>query len=148
MKKFASLIFISLVSFLSFSQKNINLFVTDFYNFTMSVDEFYYFMNTDTTFNKWSIVESYDSDFFMLFDINFENNNLVSSIDQGDTLNVYPISKSVPQNSKSLNFVITDSNNSSHNVSLYQVNGSYKFVKYHFEGNYVIGYIAKKVSLL
>ena len=75
MKKFASLIFISLVSFLSFSQKNINLFVTDFYNFTMSVDEFYYFMNTDTTFNKWSIVESYDSDFFMLFDINFENNN-------------------------------------------------------------------------
>jgi microcystin-dependent protein len=62
MKKFTLILFITLVSFLSFSQKNVNLFATDFHSFSMTVDELTYFMNTDTTLNKWSYVESYDSD--------------------------------------------------------------------------------------
>jgi len=84
MKKFTLIVFITLVNFLSFSQKNVNLFATDFHSFSMTIDELTYFMNTDTTLNKWSYVESYDSDFFMLFDINLDTKNFVSSIDQGD----------------------------------------------------------------
>jgi hypothetical protein len=147
MKKFTLILFITLVSFLSFSQKNVNLFATDFHSFSMTVDELTYFMNTDTTLNKWSYVESYDSDFFMLFDINLDTKNFVSSIDQGDTLDIYPISYLYPKNKKTLDFVVNDSNNTTHNFSLYKVNDSYRFIQYHMEGNFAVGYVAKKVSL-
>jgi hypothetical protein len=147
MKKFTLVLLISLLCFSSFSQKNVNLFATDFYSFRMTIDEFTYFLNTDTTLNKWSYVESYGSDFFMLFDIDFDKKNLISSVDQGDTLNVYHISYSSPRNKKTLDFVVNDSNNTSHNVSLYKINDSYRFIQYHFEGNFAVGYIAKKVSL-
>lgn len=147
MKKFTLILFITLVSFLSFSQKNVNLFATDFHSFSMTVDELTYFMNTDTTLNKWSYVESYDSDFFMLFDINLDTKNFVSSIDQGDTLDIYPISYLYPKNKKTLDFVVNDSNNTTHNFSLYKVNDTYRFIQYHMEGNFAVGYVAKKVSL-
>lgn len=147
MKKFTLILFITLVSFLSFSQKNVNLFATDFHSFSMTVDELTYFMNTDTTLNKWSYVESYDSDFFMLFDINLDTKNFVSSIDQGDTLDIYPISYLYPKNKKTLDFVVNDSNNMTHNFSLYKVNDTYRFIQYHMEGNFAVGYVAKKVSL-
>jgi hypothetical protein len=147
MKKFTLILFITLVSFLSFSQKNVNLFATDFHSFSMTVDELTYFMNTDTTLNKWSYVESYDSDFFMLFDINLDTKNFVSSIDQGDTLDIYPISYLYPKNKKTLDFVVNDSNNTTHNFSLYKVNDSYRFIQYHMEGNFAVGYVSKKVSL-
>ena len=147
MKKFTLILFITLVSFLSFSQKNVNLFATDFHSFSMTVDELTYFMNTDTTLNKWSYVESYDSDFFMLFDINLDTKNFVSSIDQGDTIDIYPISYLYPKNKKTLDFVVNDSNNTTHNFSLYKVNDSYRFIQYHMEGNFAVGYVAKKVSL-
>ena len=147
MKKFTLIVFITLVNFLSFSQKNVNLFATDFHSFSMTIDELTYFMNTDTTLNKWSYVESYDSDFFMLFDINLDTKNFVSSIDQGDTLDIYPISYLYPKNKKTLDFVVNDSNNMTHNFSLYKVNDTYRFIKYHMEGNFAVGYVSKKVSL-
>lgn len=147
MKKFTLIVFITLVSFLSFSQRSVNLFTTDFHSFSMTFDELTYFMNTDTTLNKWSYVESYDSDFFMLFDINLDTKNFVSSIDQGDTLDIYPILYSSPENNKKLDFVVNDSNNIPHYFSLYKVNDSYRFIQYHMEGNFAVGYVAKKVSL-
>jgi hypothetical protein len=147
MKKFTLVLLISLLCFSSFSQKNVNLFATDFYSFRMTIDEFTYFLNTDTTLNKWSYVESYGSDFFMLFDIDFDKKNLISSVDQGDTLNVYHISYSSPRNKKTLDFVVNDSNNMTHNFSLYKVNDTYRFIKYHMEGNFAVGYVSKKVSL-
>jgi len=104
-------------------------------------------MNTDKTLNYWSYVESYDSDFFMLFDINIDTKNFVSSIDQGDTLDIYPISYLDSKNKKTLDFVVNDSNNTLHNFSLYKVNDSYRFIQYHMEGNFAVGYVAKKVSL-
>lgn len=149
MKKFLIIVCFTLVNFISFSQKNVNLFVTDFYSFSMTYDELIYFMNTDTTLNKWSYVESYDSDdsdFFMLFDINFDTKNFVSSVNQGDTLDSYPID-SIFENEKTLNFVVTDSNDTAHNFLLYKVNDSYRFIQYHIQGNFAVGYVAKKVSL-
>ena len=73
-----SLIF-TLSGFFSFSQKNVDLFATDFYGFNMTIDELIYFMNTDSTMNKWSYMESYGSDYFMVFNINFKENNVIYS---------------------------------------------------------------------
>jgi hypothetical protein len=143
---FFSLIF-SLSSFLSFSQKNVEVFATDFYNFTMTLDELMYFINTDSTMNKWSYMESYESDYFMLFNFNFKENNIISSIDDGDTLNNYKIISKDFLNKKNISLTVSDSNNKSQIVVIYKNDKPYRLIKYYLDGNYAIGYIAKNVSL-
>jgi hypothetical protein len=141
-----SLIF-TLSGFVSFSQKNVDLFATDFYEFTMTMDELTYFMFTDSSMNKWNYIESYDSDYFMLFNINFNENTLISSVDQGDTLESYQIINKATLKNKSINLTVSENNNKSQIVVLYKNNKPYRFIKYNIDGNYAIGYISKNVSL-
>jgi hypothetical protein len=142
-----SLIF-TLSGFFSFSQKNVDLFATDFYGFTMTIDELIYFMNTDSTQNKWSYMESYESDYFMVFNINFKENNVISSVDEGDTLKNYQITSKNILNNKNIFLSISDSNSKSRMVVVYKNNQPFRLITYHIEGNYAIGYISKNVSLL
>jgi hypothetical protein len=142
-----SLIF-TLSGFFSFSQKNVDLFATDFYGFTMTIDELIYFMNTDSTQNKWSYMESYESDYFMVFNINFKENNVISSVDEGDTLNNYQIISKNILNNKNIYLSVSDSNGKSQMVVIYKNNEPYRFMIYLIDGTYAIGYISKNVSLL
>jgi hypothetical protein len=143
---FFSLI-MTLSSFLSFSQKNVNIFATDFYDFTMTIDELMYFMSTDSTMNRWSYMESYESDYFMVFNINFKENNVISSVDEGDTLNNYQIISKNILNNKNIYLSVSDSNGKSQMVVIYKNNEPYRFMIYHIDGTYAIGYISKNVSL-
>jgi len=143
---FFSLI-MTLSSFLSFSQKNVNIFATDFYDFTMTIDELMYFMSTDSTMNRWSYMESYESDYFMVFNINFKENNVISSVDEGDTLKNYQITSKNILNNKNIFLSISDSNSKSRMVVVYKNNQPFRLITYHIEGNYAIGYISKNVSL-
>jgi hypothetical protein len=136
-----------LISLVSFSQKNINVFATDFYDFTMTLDELTYFINTDSTLNKWTYMESYESDYFMVFNVNFKENKLISSIDYGDTLNNYNIIYKNDLNKKNTHLIVSESNTKSQILIIYKNNKPYRLINYRVDGNYAIGYLAKNVSL-
>jgi len=147
MKNLFFYLIFTLSSSLSFSQKNIDILVTDFYDFTITLDELFYFINNDSTINKWVYMESYDSDYFMLFNINFKENKIISSIDYGDTLNTYKIIDKNDLNKKNIFLTVSESNIKSQVVIIYKNNKPYRLIKYRVDGNYAIGCLAKNVSL-
>ena len=140
--------FLSVVSFVSFSQKNMNFLVTDFYNFTMTLDELTYFIYTDSTLNKSTSIESYESDYFMVFNFNFEKNEVMSSVDYQDTLNNYRIIYKNNSNKKNTHLIVSESDTKSQIVIIYKNNKPYRLINYRVDRNYAIGYLAKNVSLL
>ena len=128
---------------LSFSQKNVNVIVTDIYDFSMTVDELVYLINTDSTLNKWTYVESYDSDFFILFNIDFNENKVTTSVDYGDTLNCYRITSKNHLNKKNIHLTVTESEI----VIIYKNEEPFRLIKYRVDGNFAIGYFSKNVSI-
>ena len=132
---------------LSFSQKNINVLVTDIYDFTMTVDELVYFINTDSTMNKWTYMESYDSDYFILFNIDFNENKVITSIDYGDTLSCYKIISKNHLNKKNIHLIVSESEIESQIVIIYKNEKPFRLIKYRVDGNFAIGYFSKKVSI-
>ncbi len=132
---------------LSFSQKNVNVLVTDIYDFTMTVDELVYLINTDSTMNKWTYMESYDSDYFILFNIDFNENKVMTSIDYGDTLSCYKIISKNYLNKKNIQLTVTESEIKSEIVIIYKNEKPYRLIKYLIDGNYAIGYLSKNVSI-
>jgi hypothetical protein len=132
---------------LSFSQKNVNVLVTDIYDFTMTVDELVNLINTDSTMNKWTYMESYDSDYFILFNFDFNENKVMTSIDYGDTLSCYKIISKNYLNKKNIHLTVTESEIKSEIVIIYKNEKPYRLIKYRVDGNFAIGYLSKNVSI-